>query len=185
MNRLKHTINIDTLRILYNSLLLSHINYCLSLWGHSSNRIFKLQKKALRIITLSKYNSHTEPLFKSLNLLKVKDLYELKILKTYYNFCHGLLPTYFQKIVMKNNELRSRTTRQSTQLHVPASNFTTVQQSIRYIIPKIVNSTSNDITEKINTHSIFGYSWFIKRKIIDNYNPICTNTNCFICHSAL
>ena len=32
----------------------------------------KIQKKAVRIITLSKYNSHTEPLFKKLNTLKVE-----------------------------------------------------------------------------------------------------------------
>src|SRR6056300_1541778 len=83
-----------------------------------------------------------------------------------------------------NNEIRSRTTRQSTQLHIPASNFTTVQQSIRYTLPKIVNSTSNGITEKINTHSSFGFSRFIKRKITDNYNALCTNSACYVCHSS-
>ena len=33
-------------------------------WGFHSNIILKLQKKALRIITLSNYNSHSEPLYK-------------------------------------------------------------------------------------------------------------------------
>ena len=32
------------------------------------------RKKVLRIITLSKYNAHTDPLFKSLDLLKLYDI---------------------------------------------------------------------------------------------------------------
>ena len=35
-------------------------------WGFKSDRIFKLQKRAARIITCSKYNAHTEPLLKTL-----------------------------------------------------------------------------------------------------------------------
>jgi hypothetical protein len=34
----------------------------------------KKQKDAVRIVTLSPYNSHTEPLFKKLNILPLKQL---------------------------------------------------------------------------------------------------------------
>ena len=60
--------------MLYNSLLLPHINYCLTTWGYQCHRLQKLQKRAIRIITLSKYNDHTAPLFKKLNLLTIKDI---------------------------------------------------------------------------------------------------------------
>ena len=40
-----------------------------------TKKIFKLQKKAIRIISLAKYNAHTEPLFKTLNLLKMNDIF--------------------------------------------------------------------------------------------------------------
>ena len=33
----------------------------------------KILKKAVRMITLSGYNKHTEPLFKQFNLLKIED----------------------------------------------------------------------------------------------------------------
>ena len=42
--------------------------------GYENEKIFKLQKKAIRIISLAKYNAHTEPLFKTLNLLKINDI---------------------------------------------------------------------------------------------------------------
>ena len=38
------------------------------------SRLDKLQKRAVRIITCSKYNSYTEPLCRKLNLLKINDL---------------------------------------------------------------------------------------------------------------
>ena len=49
-------------------------------------RLDKLQKRAVRIITRSKYNSHTDPLFRKLNLLKAKDLFELNVLKLFYKY---------------------------------------------------------------------------------------------------
>ena len=45
--------------------------------------------------TCSEYLAHSEPLFKLLELLKIEDLYKLKILKLNYNLSYGLLPSYF------------------------------------------------------------------------------------------
>ena len=49
----------------------------------------------MRLITGSEYLAHSEPLFQELELLKIEDLYKLKILKLYYNLSYGLLPSYF------------------------------------------------------------------------------------------
>ena len=78
LNKLKHTLPQEIKIILYNSLILPHINYCIMAWGFHSNRILKLQKKALRIITLSKYDSHSEPLYTKLGFLKVDDIFKLQ-----------------------------------------------------------------------------------------------------------
>ena len=61
--------------MLYNSLILPHINYCIMAWGYKGIRLLKIQKKAVRIITLSGYSTHSdcEPLFKQLNMLKIAD----------------------------------------------------------------------------------------------------------------
>ena len=44
LTRLRHTVPIDVLLLLNNSLLLPHINYSLLVWGHNPFRITKLQK---------------------------------------------------------------------------------------------------------------------------------------------
>ena len=59
------------------------------------NGVSKLQKKTVRIMSNSEYLAHSEPLFKTLKLLKIEDLYTLKLMKFYYNFSYNLLPSYF------------------------------------------------------------------------------------------
>ena len=59
-----------------------------------SYRIELLHKKAIRLITNSSYSAHTTPLFIALGLLKVQDMFNLKLLKFYYKLSSNLLPQY-------------------------------------------------------------------------------------------
>ena len=69
INRLKHTLPPRILLTLYNTLILPHLHYGLLLWGHYSDRILKFQKRAIRTISNSKFNWHTEPICKLLSIL--------------------------------------------------------------------------------------------------------------------
>ena len=80
LNRLKHIYPQQALLSIYNALFLSHMTYGLLLWGNQVVQVSKLQKKSIRLITGSEYLAHSEPLFKELELLKIEDLYKLKIL---------------------------------------------------------------------------------------------------------
>ena len=42
LNRIKHILPTQTRILLYNYLILPHINYCIMAWGYQSNRLFKL-----------------------------------------------------------------------------------------------------------------------------------------------
>ena len=79
MNKVKHILPISSLKTLCSSLIHSHINYGLSIWGtsHTLNKVYKLQKKSIRIIHNKPYNNHTEPLFKHSKILKIDDQYKL------------------------------------------------------------------------------------------------------------
>ena len=78
LNRLKYVLPLGIKIMLYNSLILPHINYCIMAWGYKGIRVLKIQKKAVRIITLSGYSTHSEPLFKQLNMLKIADQLRLQ-----------------------------------------------------------------------------------------------------------
>ena len=64
--------------IIYSSLILCQLNCGILIWGQNYKRIFKLQKRVMRIITCCKYNAHSEPLFKELKLLKLDDIRKLQ-----------------------------------------------------------------------------------------------------------
>ena len=77
MNRIKRYLPQNILHTTYNSLILPHIDYSILVWGFKSSRISKLQKRAVRMISCSKYSAHTEPLFKSLSLLRVENILKI------------------------------------------------------------------------------------------------------------
>ena len=81
MNRLKRYLPISAMKLMYDSLILSHLQFGITNWGFEWDLISKLQKRALRIMTNSGYNAHTEPLFKQLYLLKVKDIFDVQCMK--------------------------------------------------------------------------------------------------------
>ena len=84
INRLKNYIPENALLTIYNTLIIPHLNYEILTWGFNSDRIFKIQKKTVRSITLSKYNAHTEPIFKTLKLLKINDIFKCQTFKLCY-----------------------------------------------------------------------------------------------------
>ena len=43
LNRLKHYLPLNIKKLMYNSLVLSHLNYGILLWGFTGERIFTLQ----------------------------------------------------------------------------------------------------------------------------------------------
>ena len=95
LNQLKRFLPIEILRIIYCSIIQSNISYSLLAWGYDCGRLVKLQKKILRIMTCSPYNSHTEPLFKTLGLLKIEDMLKLNTLNFIYKLNNNKLPVYF------------------------------------------------------------------------------------------
>ena len=95
LNRLKYYLPTNTKLNIYNSLILPHCYYGIYAWGFECNRIYKLQKASVRSISNSKYNAHTDPLFKQLKLLKVEDIFTIQQYKFYYKYMSNDLPIYF------------------------------------------------------------------------------------------
>ena len=78
-------------------------NWSIKLYTYESTLkpIFILQKKALRTITFSQYDSPSNPLFKSLQVIKFYDLVTFHIATFMYKFHNQLLPTAFHSFFTK------------------------------------------------------------------------------------
>jgi hypothetical protein len=73
INRAKHFLNKKSPITLYYALIHSHLTYCPIIISSTTNKNLTLinntQKKAVRIVTGSKYNEHTGPIFSELEIL--------------------------------------------------------------------------------------------------------------------
>ena len=86
------------LRKLYFALVHPHLNYGILSWGNAGQLLRKtitLQKRAIRSINKATYNSHTDPLVRSSQILKVPDLYIYQSTLFMFDYVNKNLPSSF------------------------------------------------------------------------------------------
>ena len=182
LNKNKHFIPLQSKLHIYSSLILSYLNFGILTWGYKCDRIVKLQKKAVRIISLKKYNAHSEPILKELKLLNVTDILKLQQLKFYYKYKHGILPQYLQDMPFYANSVtHEHNTRQHSNIRQPQVNHEYAKRCLRFDLPNLINNTPLDILEKVDTHTFDGYSRYIKIFLLNKYQATCSIINCYIC----
>lgn len=103
------------LHSLYCTLILPYINYGILVWGNTYktylSKIHKLQKWALRTISLEHYRCHSDPLFKQHKILNVYDTFKLDLGVFMYKHQAKLLPTIFNDYFRKHNQNHNYATR--------------------------------------------------------------------------
>ena len=179
LNRLKHTLPQRILYTLYNTLILPHFNYGLILWGHDNTRLHKLQKRAIRTITNSRYNSHTEPICKLLNIFKLPDLYKLELYKLYYKIENEQVPNYFTTVI---NPLTHHynTRRQAIQQIKTKHAF--AQHNCIFSMIDLINKSPIIKLRVTTCHNILSFVSSVKRDILDGYEYFCGVRNCYVCN---
>ena len=90
LSKLRHFAPLSTLISVYYSIFHSHLIYGCPVWSMTSskniNTIRILQKKCLRIMNFSEFNSHTNPLFIQNRLLKLDNIIESSHLQLIFEF---------------------------------------------------------------------------------------------------
>ena len=139
----------ETLMILYNTLILPHLYYCILIWAHSSvlnmNRLLMFQKKIVRIVTHSQYLAHTMPLFYSLKTLRISDIYVYHCAIFMYLCFNELLPNAILQYFELNKNIHGHQTRYSNNFHIPGVRTLVCQNTIFFRGPKIWNEIPLEI----------------------------------------
>jgi len=185
LSKLKHTLPVFTLVNIYNALVLPHLNYGVFLWGWKNNKVNTLQKKAIRIISHSRYNSHTSIVFKSLNLLKFGDICALHDLKLCYKIENRQSPEFFSQFhssIARDDSTYHVNTRFSSNIRLPRLKHEFARNSIAYRYSQIYNNMNPALKAKIYTHSMNGLKSYFKKVKIDSYSTECSIVNCYICN---
>lgn len=108
MKRASHFLSPKALRSLYFSMIHSHLLYCSIILSCTSvsnlSHIGKLQKKAIRIMTKSKYNTHTGPLFIENRILPFDKLLLQNKLLFFHSIEFNYAPRSFNNVWTKNTD---------------------------------------------------------------------------------
>ena len=111
----RYYVDRNILHQLYYSIIYPFLTYGLSIWGNTYSSTLKpfiiLQKRAIRIITFSKPDEQSEPLFKELEILKLTDLVILHDALFMYHYYYNLLPSSFANFFQTVASMHSHNTR--------------------------------------------------------------------------
>jgi len=107
-------------------------------WGNSSHSsmIFRLQKKAIRIMEGCGNRVSCRNLFKKLEILTLMSQYILSLL---------MFVVQNKKYFLTNNESHNIVTRQRNDLHLPQANLTIYKRGAQYLRIKIFNNLPLEI----------------------------------------
>jgi hypothetical protein len=128
----------ETLRMVYFAYVHSIISFGIIFWGNQPyiEKIFKLQKRVIRIITHSRTRDSCRELFKRLEILPLYSQYIFSLL---------IFVVKNKYLFTTNNYIHNVHTRYKINLHPPIANLTKFQKGVYYSRIKIFNSLPHEI----------------------------------------
>ena len=126
----RHYVLREELLSIYYAIFSSHLVYGCKIWGQNINilkeKVFKLQNRAMRILSFADFDANADPLYKLYNVLKLNDLITLQNCIFVHDFFNDKLPTCFSTLFQPVYEIHDRITKNSELgcLYVPFSRTT-------------------------------------------------------------
>ena len=143
LSHVRHQIPRDLLPTLVSALVLSHVRYCLAVYGNGSDkniqRLQKIQNFALRVVSGRRKFDHISDVREELGWPTARQLYELHSL----NFLHKIRctgePETLSSQLLVNSSIRSRSTRQDADLALPRARTESGRRRLLFGIVQLYN----------------------------------------------
>ena len=159
----------ETLRNLYFTFIYPYLTYCVHVWGNSAKtylaHLQKLQKKIVRVITFSKFNSHTQPLLYELKLLNIEKIHLFTVGIFMFKYVNDELPDAFDCMFSYRHEIHDYNTRGANQLHMEQFPTNIGLKGMRYYGAKLWNNIFLNFTD---INSIHSFKARFKNMLLDN-----------------
>ena len=140
-------------------------------WGSTYvtniNPLVVLQKRTIRILSFSKFEAHTNPLFARLKILKLHDIIFFHTACFMYKFSKSSLPNTFDNFFTRINTRHSYNTRLSSKSSFALPNIRTNygKFNITFFGPKVWNQ----VKESIKTLSFQSFKRELKADLLSSY----------------
>ena len=142
----------NTLSKMYRGIVEPHFRYCCSVWGCCGATklltLQKLQNRAARIVTKSKFDTPAMELIHNLNWPTVSDIIRSETATSMYKSLNGLVPEYLSNLFVKNSTRNVRELRNTeTDLSLPLRKTKNGQNAISFRGPKLWNQLELDLKQ--------------------------------------
>ena len=116
--RIRDYLSTNALKIIYFSLVYSHLQCVIGAWGsatkNSLHRLNTNHNRIIKTISWSSFRCHVTPRYSQLNLLKLDDIYQLEIANLMHNFHRNRMPNTFDRLFTAVNSVHTHEPRSST-----------------------------------------------------------------------
>ena len=166
MYKLKGIIPHAAIKMLYNSLIQSHLYYCATVWGtrslNSIKSLFSAQKKAIRASDIQFHNrrynketntppAHTKSIFNKLEILALPNLIAKSCLtlmhKVYLKAAPIQITKLFDVLARDSNTNRSTPRRDPGIFVTPYNRLRNTDSSLSYVGPTLYNKTVQEVNK--------------------------------------
>ena len=171
MHRMKSFVPLRILFMLYNAFILPHIMYCSTVWAinypSKLSKLYRLQKKALRICSNVDFLAPSKPLFYNHHTLSIFDISKLKIGLVMHRYFSNTLPPYLMEMFSLNHNVHNYNTRSKPLFHQWKVTTHSLSKSIRHVGPTIWNSLPSSLR---NTQFTNSFKRKFKLSLLSQYN---------------
>ena len=144
----------QTIKNMYYTFVFPYLIYCNEIWGNACQAyvdpLIKLQKKIVRIMTFSSHDAHTEPLFKTLHVLKFKKLVIQRIALMMFKFSISELPIPVLQLFSRNSEIHNYNTRGNKHLRTKIGSSEATYANFSFHAVYIWNIISKEIPTDVS-----------------------------------
>lgn len=171
LRRISYFLPNTTRFLIYNSLVKSHLDYLIELWGNAAdvhiNKLQRTQNKVLKVLFQYEYKTPTIQLYRETKQLNIKQLYIYNTCVLIYKIIHKMI--HSQLIFTKNRDhvKYNMLTRNANKLHTIHPRTNLGKTTILYEGVKLYNNLPNNIID-IEIIAIFKKE--LKKHIIENYS---------------
>ena len=151
LSHLRHHVPTRVIEMLVTALVMSQVRYCISVYGNGSGgnltRIQKIVNFAARVVFGRSKYEHVSDLRQRLGWMSSNELVEYHTLRLLHRVLRDGEPECLASVFHTNRSRRDRSTRQDSQLHVPASRTNAGKRCFHRRAPVLYNALPSELTQ--------------------------------------
>lgn len=175
LKKSKQYVNHNSLMNIYNSLVLPHFTYCSTIWNDGGrthlNKLYKLQKRAARVITGASYDIRSKEIFALLKWEPIENILKKREITMTFKALKKQLPEYKSDMFsIRHNANYHLRVNNDRKLYLNKPNTDFMKKSFSYRAAFAWNNLPSDVVTEYESRSVGNFKNLINKHFEDLEN---------------